>query len=54
MKKSAWFTLWILAMLALVVLGGILIYTGLSDYVNGTQLPYHSKNLAQSIRWLLC
>lgn len=54
MKKSGWFILWIVVLLALVVLGGVLVCTGLSDYLNGTQLPHHSKNLAQSILWVLC
>lgn len=54
MNKKLWFCLWIAALLLLAALGGVLIYTGLSDYMNGTRLPYHSKNLAQSIRTLLC
>ena len=54
MNKKLWFCLWIAALLLLAALGGVLIYTGLSDYMNGTRLPYHSKNLAQSIRALLC
>lgn len=54
MSKKIWFALWIAVMLILMALGGVLIVTGLSDYLNGTQLPYHSKNLAQSIRWMLC
>lgn len=54
MKKSVWFALWIAAMVVLMALGGVLIFNGLSDYLNGTQLPYHSKNLAQSIRWMFC
>lgn len=53
MKKSLWFALWILALLLVLVLGGLLVYTGLSDYMNGVKLPYHSKNLAESIRGML-
>ena len=54
MKKSGWFVLWIVMLLALIALGGVMVYTGLSDYLNSTQLPHHSKNLAQSIRLVLC
>lgn len=53
MKKSAWFVLWIIALVLLLILGGVLICSGLSDYINGVKLPYHSKNLAQSIYAML-
>ena len=54
MNKSVWFALWIAAMVLLMALGGVLILNGLTDYLNGTQLPHHSKNLAQSIFAMLC
>jgi len=53
-KKSKWFVLWLLVLVALLVLGGVIIYTGLSDYLNGTRLPHHGKQLAQGIRRVLC
>lgn len=54
MKTNKWFILWIVALLAVAVLGGLLIYTGLTDYVNGVRLPHHSEKLAQGIRSMLC
>lgn len=54
MKKSKGFILWIIVLLALMLLGGALICTGLEDYLNGTQLPHHGEQLAQSIRAMLC
>ncbi|MBQ4551566.1 MAG: hypothetical protein IJA59_01305 [Clostridia bacterium] len=54
MNKRTWFTLWIMALVILLILGGMLVYTGLSDYLNGVRLPHHSKNLAQSIFAMLC
>lgn len=53
MKKSKGFVLWIAVLALLLMLGGVLIYQGLSDYMNGTRLPHHSESLAQSILWLL-
>lgn len=52
MRKSKGFILWIAILALLLMLGGVLIYQGLSDYMNGTWLPHHSEKLAQSIRWL--
>lgn len=54
MSKSKGFILWIAVLAVLLVLGGVLIYTGLSDYMNGTRLPHHGEKLAQGICRMLC
>lgn len=54
MKKSRGFIVWIIALLLLLLLGGVLIYTGLSDYMNGTRLPHHGEKQALSILRTLC
>ncbi|MBR5232217.1 MAG: hypothetical protein IKW00_08235 [Clostridia bacterium] len=54
MKKKSPFILWMILLAALLIAGGILIYTGLANYLNGTRLPHHSKQLAQSIALMLC
>lgn len=54
MSKSKGFILWIAALIMLLVLGGVLMYTGLSDYMNGTRLPHHGEKLAQGICRMLC
>ena len=53
MKKKLPFILWMILLAVILAVGGLLIYTGLVNYLNGTRLPHHSKQLAQSIG-LLC
>ncbi len=54
MKKSKGFILWIIVLSLLLLLGGALIYEGLTDYMNGTRLPHHGEKQAQGIHWVLC
>ena len=54
MKKKLPFILWMIVLAALLIVGGLLICSGLTNYLNGTRLPHHSENLAQSIGLLLC
>ena len=53
MNKKLPFILWMILLAALLLTGGILLWIGIQNYLNGTRLPHHSKQLAQSIALLL-
>ena len=54
MKNKKLFILWILVLSVLLIAGAALLCMGIGNYLNGTMLPHHSKNLAQSVKLLLC